>query len=234
MVPVGSPQQPPPPPPLQPPSPPSAPVKCAALIDFVFIIDVSGSVGGVIGAMRSFATDVMQQFTLGADAARFGLVKFEWSGSVVVPLTTDELEMQRGIAALDAGGNTCLQCGFARASEAFSDATPRAGATRVALLLTDGNPNIPVSGALTQANAAADSLKASGVTVFAWGFGSVDESVLNDVATPPAADHAFFSADFSAISALSSKVCAPCGCARGHGLVHVRSCRSLPLLVYAH
>ena len=172
----------------------------------MFVIDVSGSVGGVIGAMRSFATDIVQQFIQGADAARFGLVQFQSSGAVVVPLTTDGQGIRNGIAALEAGGGTCLQCGFAQASAAFSDATPRASATQVALLLTDGNPNIPVSNPLTRASEAAESLKASGVTVFAWGFGSVDESVLNTVATPPAADHAFFSADFSAISALSSTV----------------------------
>ena len=201
---------------------------CTALIDFVYIIDVSGSVGSVIGAMRSFATDIVRQFTLGADAARFGLVQFQSSGALVVPLTTDEQDILNGIAALEAGGLTCLQCGFAKASDAFSGATPRAGATLVALLLTDGDPNVPSVDPLPSAYSAAESLKASGVTVFAWGFGSVDESVLNTVATPPAADHAFFSADFSAISALSSKVCTPRGVAQGDPHVRLMSVHVCP------
>ena len=159
-----------------------------------------------MGAMRSFATDVMQNFILGADAARFGLVQFQSSGALLVPLTTDEQVIQNGIASLEAGGSTCLECGFAKASEAFSIATPRAGAAKVVLLLTDGNPNVPVLYPLTRATETADSLKASGVTIFAWGFGSVDENVLSDVATPPAAEHVFFSADFSGISALVAKV----------------------------
>ena len=198
-----------------------APGGCTGLIDFVYVIDVSGSVRNDIGKMRAFASLVMRQFTLGEAAARFGLVKFSTSGSLVVPLTADEQELQSGIDSLRAGGWTCLQCGFEQAAVAFNRATPRAESSQVVLLLTDGNPNKPAPASVAEQSAIteADSLKASGVTIFAWGFGGVDYEVLTKVATQPAAVHAYKITDFTAITALVEKARAPSSAARAHSTV---------------
>ena len=60
--------------------------------------------------------------------------------------------------------------------------------------------------ALELAINASAGLRNSDVTLFAWGFGSVAESTLMAVATPPAATHAFFTSDFSTMRNLVSRV----------------------------
>ena len=55
----------------------------------------------------------------------------------------DREYLEQGIRYLRPFGQTCLQCGFDTALSAFTSATPRSDALRIALLLTDGNPNRP-------------------------------------------------------------------------------------------
>ena len=67
---------PPPPPPLVPP--------CAYLIDFALLLDESGSMKKPLpngsmegpGGLKAFAKELVKQYSLGADAARFSVVSF--------------------------------------------------------------------------------------------------------------------------------------------------------------
>ena len=60
----------PPPTPPPPPLPPGLPA-CNAFIDLVLVLDVSGSMGGVIGELRSFAESIVEQFVLGPNATQW-------------------------------------------------------------------------------------------------------------------------------------------------------------------
>ena len=95
---------------------------------------------------------------------------------------------------------------------AFQGATAREGAVSLVLLLTDGEPNTDGDPFKTPSEAAetvADRLKDADVRIFAWGFGSVDESTLESVATPPTANfsYVFKSPSFATISTLVDTVC---------------------------
>jgi len=142
----------------------------------------------------------VNEYFLGVDAARFSVVSFASDATTRVPWSYNAAEINAGIDAMRAGGGTSISDGFDAARQLFGDGG-RLGATKIALLLSDGQD----SGAV----AAAALVKGDGVTVFAWGFGSVSSSTLRSIATDPS--KAFLAGDLAALTSqlavLQAAVC---------------------------
>eukprot|EP00964_Phaeocystis_antarctica_P163042 scaffold138475_cov344-Phaeocystis_antarctica.AAC.1 len=88
---------------------------------------------------------------------------------------------------MTAGGWTSISDGFDAARQLFGDGG-RLGVTKIVLLLSDGEQTVDAAtgkGVRQTAIDAAALAKGDGVTVFAWGFGSVSSSTLRSIATDP-------------------------------------------------
>ena len=118
----------------------------------------------------------MSHYTLGDDAARFGVVSFNHLATLRVNLTHNAAEIDAGIDELTASGGTSISSGFLMTRQLFADHA-RVNATKIALLLSDGQDGGAV--------AAAALVKGDHVTVFAWGFGRANLAELKQLASDP-------------------------------------------------
>ena len=143
----------------------------------------------------------MIEYFLGEDAARFSVVSFARDAMTRVPWSYNEIEINAGIDQMTAGGSTSISDGIARARQLFAD-NGRAGATKIILLLSDGEQTTDAAPGKTRAQTAIDAAalaKADGITVFAWGFGGVSLGTLQQIATDPS--KAFLANDLAGLSA---------------------------------
>ena len=195
--PLPSPPVPPSPPP--PASPPKVP--CAHPIDFVLVLDESASMGdatmsafsGPIGELKVFAKNLVNHYYLGLDAVRFSVVSFQSVATTRVTWSVVQREIDHAIDMLAPSGLTTISGGFEAAGVLFDSA--RADASKVLLLFSDGEQSTDKAPGKTYLETAVDAaaaVKATGVRVFAWGFGSAEwlQSVtlatLQALATDPA------------------------------------------------
>jgi len=160
---------------------------CATwLVDFVLVLDASGSMKkpknpgmGSFDGLKDFAKELVSQYplhfppvppaTLGLEAARFSVVSFASMATRHVVWSTDLVAIKAAInqMTIDSNKGTSISDGFKEAGLLFADA--RKGATKVVLLITDGEQQLNMGGVQT-AIAAAVAVKEQDVTVFAWGF----------------------------------------------------------------
>ena len=153
----------------------------------------------------------MNEYLLGEDAARFSVVSFADDETIRVLWSYNEAELYAGIDQMRARGGTSISDGIARARELFAD-DGRAGATKIMLLLSDGEQTVDAAPGRTPVQTAIDAAalaKADGITLFAWGFGGVSRDTLEQIATDPS--KAFFANDLAGLSAhlavLQAAVC---------------------------
>ena len=140
-------------------------------------------------------------YFLGEDAARFSVVSFARDAMTRVPWSYNEIEINTGIDQMTAGGSTSISDGIARARKLFAD-DGRADATKIILLLSDGEQTTDAAPGKTYAQTAIDTAalaKADGITVFAWGFRGVSLGTLQQIATDPS--KAFLANDLAGLSA---------------------------------
>ena len=180
------------PPPPKPPNAPKPP--CATPIDFVLVLDESGSMkkplpeGSMEGpsGMKAFAKQLVNQYSLGEDATRFSVVSFAANATTRVPWSYNAADINAGIDEMSADGKTSISDGFEAAQQLFAD-DGRVGATKVVLLVSDGEQTVdaaPGKTLLQTAVEAAALVKGDGATVFAWGFGGeVSLATLEQIAT---------------------------------------------------
>ena len=135
----------------------------------------------------------MIEYFLGEDAARFSVVSLARDAMTRVPWSYNEIEINTGIDQMTAGGSTSISDGIARARKLFAD-DGRADATKIILLLSDGE-QYPAQTAIDAAALA----KADGIKVFAWGFGGVSLGTLQQIATDPS--KTFLANDLAGLSA---------------------------------
>ena len=182
-----------PPPPSPPPPPPPKP-PCAHPIDFILVLDESGSMkkplpdGSMEGpsGMKAFAKQLVNQYALGTDAARFSLVSFATDATTRVAWSTNDVVINAGIDQMVADGRTSISDGFEAAGQLLAGG--REGATKVVLLLSDGEQTVDAAPGKTPEQTAIDAatlVKGSGATVFAWGFGKASLPTLKQIATDP-------------------------------------------------
>ena len=136
---------------------------------------------------KAFARQLVSQYALGGNNARFSVVSFAENATTRVAWSSEESEINAGIDEMMANGGTSISDGFRAAGQLFNDS--REGATKVLLLLTDGRQTVDAAPgkSLPQTSTdAAAQIKGSGVTVFAWGFGKeVNLTTLQQIATDP-------------------------------------------------
>jgi hypothetical protein len=190
---------PPPPKPLTltlpPPKPPNAPKPpCATPIDFVLVLDESGSMKKPLpegsmegpGGLKAFAKQLVNQYFLGVDTARFSVVSFAANATIRVPWSYNAADINAGIDGMSADGKTSISDGFEAAQQLFAD-DGRVGATKVVLLVSDGEQTVDAAPGKTLLETAVDAaalVKGDGATVFAWGFGDkVSSATLEQIAT---------------------------------------------------
>ena len=176
--------------------PPLPEPPCAAPIDFALMLDESGSMkkpppdGSMEGpgGLKAFAKQLVSQYSLGENATRFAVVSFAGNATMRVAWSYNVTVINAGIDQMSADGKTSISDGFEAALQLFADDT-RVGATKVVLLVSDGEQSEQISApGKTPLQTVIDSaalVKGDGVTVFAWGFGSVSLATLQQIATDP-------------------------------------------------
>ena len=150
----------------------------------------NGSMEGP-GGLKAFAKELVKQYSLGADAARFSVVSFAENATTRVPWSYSATVINAGIDQMSADGATSISDGFEAARHLFADGG-RVGATKTVLLLSDGEQTVDAAPGKTPLEAAVEAaaiLKTDGVTVFAWGgFGAdgrLSAATLEQIATDP-------------------------------------------------
>jgi len=153
----------------------------------------------------------VNEYFLGVDAARFSVVSFAQDATTRVPWSYNAAEINAGIDAMRAGGGTSISDGFDAARQLFGDSS-RLGVTKIVLFLSDGEQTVDAATGKTLLQTAIDAAalaKGDGVTVFAWGFGSVSWSTLRSIATDRS--KAFLASDLAALTShlavLQAAVC---------------------------
>ena len=132
-----------------------------------------GSMEGPSG-MKAFAKQLVNQYALGTDAARFSLVSFAENATTRVAWSTNDVEINAGIDQMVADGKTSISDGLEAAGQLFTNDS-RVGATKVVLLVSDGEQTVDAAPFKTPEQTAIDAaalVKGDGATVFAWGFGN--------------------------------------------------------------
>ena len=117
------PPSPDPPPPSPPPSyPPLAPEYegCERKIDFVLVLDESGSMGSVQHEVKAFAHEITHAFEISEDMAKFAVVTFESDAKLQTYLTSDKTKIANAIDTLQAGGATSISDGLNAAGRALA------------------------------------------------------------------------------------------------------------------
>ena len=179
-------------PPTPPPKPP-----CATPIDFALVLDESGSMkkpppAGSMegpGGLKDLAKQLVNQYSLGMDAARFSVVSFAETATTRVPWSYNATAINAGIDQMSADGKTSISSGIEGAGQLFAD-DGRVGSTKIVLLVSDGEQSdefaAPGKTPSETAIDAAELVKGSGVTVFAWGIGKkVSLETLQKIASDP-------------------------------------------------
>jgi len=140
------------------------------------------------GGLKALAKQLVNQYSLGVDEVRFSVVSFATDATTRVPWSYDAAVINAGIDQMSADGKTSISDGFEAARQLFAD-DGRVGATKIVLLVSDGEQSVDAAPGKTLLQTAIDAaalVKGDGVTVFAWGFGSkLQFSTLEQIATDP-------------------------------------------------
>ena len=169
-------------------------------IDFVLVLDESGSMKKPLpegsmegpGGLKALAKQLVSQYYLGLDAARFSVVSFASNATTRVEWSYNAAVINAGIDQMSADGKTSISDGFEAARQLFDRSWSgkhdgRVGATKVVLFLTDGEQSVDAAPGKTLSETAVDAaalVKGDGATVFAWGFGDeVGSATLEQIAT---------------------------------------------------
>jgi len=157
---------------------------------------------GSMDGLKAFAKELVNEYFLGEDAARFSVVSFATDATTRVPWSYNAAVINAGIDDMTADGKTSISDGFEAARQLFADGG-RSGATKIMLLLSDGDQTIdaaPGKSPMETAVSAAKLVKGDDITVFAWGFGDKmsSDSPLKDIATE--SSKARFAKDLAALT----------------------------------
>lgn len=126
----------------------------AAGADFVFVFDTTGSMSGSIANMKTQATALAHQWLTNSTNGRVALVDFKDQGDAYVArvdagLTADEAVFQNAVNGLSAsGGGDTPEAQLSGLMTALNGLSWQAGATKVALVITDamGKDPEPITG----------------------------------------------------------------------------------------
>jgi len=124
-----------------------ATAQCQRPLDFVFVVDESGSVTAPnFQLVRQFLVDISDDFVVSADVVRMGLIKFSSSVTPSIPLGSINNQSQLAAAFLALsydGGSTNTWLGLNAAVQQLEQfgRPVGTGAARVIMVITDGRSN---------------------------------------------------------------------------------------------
>ncbi|KAF0981359.1 hypothetical protein FDP41_012619 [Naegleria fowleri] len=119
---------------------------CKSKIDFMFVIDASGSIGwDNFQKIRALGQQIVSRMQLGEDAIKVGIVRFHTSSTLALPLTSSLTDIQNTFVNMPYEAGWTAQLAGIR--EAFNELARngRTDAEKVMYILTDGLANIPCS-----------------------------------------------------------------------------------------
>ena len=163
-------------------------------MDIVLVLDESGSMmqpkphGSMDGAggLKALAKELVSHYALGVDAVRFSVVSFAADATTRVGWSYSAAEIHAGIDQMSANGQTSISDGL-EAAQQLLYTSGRKQATKVMLIVSDGEQTIDAAPGKTPLETAVDAamaVKKSGVRVFSWGFGTgVSLATLQAIAT---------------------------------------------------
>ena len=166
-------------------------------LEVALVSDVSGSMSGSpLSSLKTAATTFVDNLSSPDEAAA---ISFNTSATTDQELTTDYQLVKDAINAYTAGSGTSIASGITEGEDELlngTNATP--GASKVMILLSDGNSN--ASAATSAANAA----KNAGIRIFTVALGSANTSLLESLASSP--DDAFVAPDPSDLDTVYAEI----------------------------
>jgi predicted ribosomally synthesized peptide with SipW-like signal peptide len=151
-------------------------------LEVALVSDVSGSMTGTpLSALKTAATDFVDNLSSPDEAAA---ISFNGTASLDQELTTNYAAVVNAINNYTAGGSTSIAAGISEGTDELLNGTnATAGASKVMILLSDGNSD--ASAAQSAAQAATD----AGIRIFTIALGNANTSLLQSLASSP--DDAF-------------------------------------------
>ena len=152
----------------------------------MFVLDSSGSIGAPnFQLIKEFVANIATDLDIGPDNSQVGVIVFSSSAAVQFSLNTysDKNLLLSAIAAIPyTGGGTNTAAGLnLLLTQGFLGARPKSQAfPRVAIVVTDGQSNDRAA-----TIAAAQTVHATGITVFAAGISGAVIEELNAIASGP-------------------------------------------------
>ncbi|KAK7094802.1 uncharacterized protein [Littorina saxatilis] len=181
-----------------------------ANLDLAFLVDSSASLNPVdFGQALTFAANVLDPFTVGANAVQVAFLTFSTGYKTVFDFNdfNDKAAVQAAIKAaqyLPGQTDTDQALNYAASTlfNAASASGARAASAKVAVIVTDGKATHSAS-----AVEKAKELRDKGVTVFVIGVGDqVDRNELDSLATQPNCTHVQVLKDYQDLDALRSEI----------------------------
>ncbi|KAG7475312.1 collagen alpha-1(XIV) chain isoform X1 [Solea senegalensis] len=172
-----------------------------AIADIVILVDGSWSIGRLnFRLVRNFLENLVNAFDVGIDKTRIGLAQYSGDPRIEWHLNTFSTKE----AVIDAvknlpykGGNTLtgLALSYIKENCFKPESGSRVGVPKIGILITDGKSQddvIPPS----------ESLRSSGIELFAIGVKNADENELLSIASEPENTHVYNVADFNIMSSI--------------------------------
>lgn len=188
------------------------PLDCPVRADITILLDASGSITWLYpqnwNLMLEFVQKIVQAFPIGRDATQLAIVKFSTNANVEFYLDryTDKADLLKAINELvHPSGETNIAAALRRMrTDVFtSHRGDRANVKNIALIITDGNPNVDAASVPREAQAAKD----ADIEIFAVGITEdVDDYTLNGLASDPDDDHVFRVSDFNQLYRIVNEV----------------------------
>ena len=159
---------------------------------------------GEMDGVRTFVRTLVSKFALGPSLTRVGVVEFSSGAKTLGSLSGNSASVHASIDSVsDAGGWTDISSGLEQGQDLLRGGRGgRACGNNgcVMILLTDGVQSSRYGGDVA-AIASAAQVKGAGVTLFAVGFGGVEQSALDAMASDPASRHSYKGSSIADIQA---------------------------------
>jgi uncharacterized protein YegL len=186
-------------------------------VDIMLVLDRSGSMGGTplndLKAAANKLVDLIEATNAAlppsvTEFSRVGVVSFANAASLDQALTTDLSDVRSAIDGLAAGGLTAIGDGINLAQGQLAGSL--LARPKIMVVVTDGQNNAGANPVTAATNA-----KAAGTAIYAIGFGGVNATQLEAIASVPASQYLFISPDSSALdaafAALGAAIIQPAG-----------------------
>ncbi|XP_069121954.1 collagen alpha-1(XII) chain-like [Argopecten irradians] len=177
-------------------------------IDLVFVLDSSASLSPTdFDITKQFVADVVDQFDIGPQNVRVGVVRYSTAISVSFLLnqfnTKDAVKKAVDGIQYSPGGTKTAAAIDKAVNEVFSTLNgARNGAAKVMVLITDGRSE-NTSNTLT----AAKNARMSGITIFTLGVTqNVNKTELDGIASAPSCTHSYIVNSFSDLDSLKTEL----------------------------